>query len=138
MFYFDLLHLSPAGSRQIVRDLRGFDEIDAALEMTGYYSLAYVPAHGGDRRVHKIDVKVWKDAARLASGKPVKSLIVRHRKGYRDKGDDVRMSERGTRSSPRRARPSTWTSRRPARARPSIWSRRSRSARDATWSSPAR
>ena len=32
--------------------------------MTGYYSLAYVPTHGGDGLEHSIEVKVRGDRAR--------------------------------------------------------------------------
>jgi VWFA-related protein len=68
--------------------------VSVAEEMVGYYSLAYVPLHGGDGKVHRIDVKVRESAAEAASGRRVGNLIVRHRKGYRDKGDEMRMSER--------------------------------------------
>jgi VWFA-related protein len=64
------------------------NEFDAELtaisrEMSAYYSLAYEPTHGGDRGEHEIEVKI----------KP-KGLKVRHRRGYRDKGQDVKMTER--------------------------------------------
>jgi VWFA-related protein len=43
-------------------------------ELGSYYSLAYSPAHAGDARQHRIEVKVRRPG-----------LQVRHRKGYRDK-----------------------------------------------------
>jgi VWFA-related protein len=52
-------------------------------EMTSYYSLAYEPLHGGDELEHQIEVRV-KD----------RKLRVRHRRGYRDKNPDARMTER--------------------------------------------
>jgi hypothetical protein len=54
-----------------------------AREMSAYYSLAYEPTHGGDRGEHEIQV-------RLKS----KGLKARHRRGYRDKDQDSRMTER--------------------------------------------
>jgi len=55
-------------------------------DMSGYYSLAYAPPHGGDGLEHEIKVRVRKSAG---SG-----LRVRHRPGYRDKSADQRMAER--------------------------------------------
>jgi VWFA-related protein len=52
-------------------------------EMGSYYSLAYKPPHGGDELEHLIEVRL-RD----------KKLNVRHRRGYRDKNPDVRMTER--------------------------------------------
>ncbi len=54
-----------------------------ANEMASYYSLAYRPPHGGDRGEHQIRVRVRG-----------RNLQVRHRRGYRDKSSDQRMSER--------------------------------------------
>ena len=54
-----------------------------ALEMASYYSLAYEPLHGGDELGHQIEVRVNN-----------RKLNVRHRKGYRDKNPDARMTER--------------------------------------------
>ena len=54
-----------------------------AREMESYYSLAYEPPHGGDGLEHEIEVRVRDRRLRL-----------RHRKGYRDKEPDVRMTER--------------------------------------------
>jgi VWFA-related protein len=54
-----------------------------ALEMGSYYSLAYEPPHGGDELEHQIDVRI-----------KGRNLRVRHRRGYRDKSPDVRMTER--------------------------------------------
>ncbi|MCY3966395.1 MAG: VWA domain-containing protein [Acidobacteria bacterium] len=53
-----------------------------ANEMASYYSLAYRPPHGGDRGEHQIRVRVRG-----------RNLEVRHRRGYRDKSADQRMSE---------------------------------------------
>ena len=53
-----------------------------ANEMASYYSLAYRPPHGGDRGEHQIRVRVRG-----------RNLQVRHRRGYRDKSSDQRMSE---------------------------------------------
>lgn len=65
-----------------------------ARELTGYYSLAYVPPHGGDGQIHRIEVKVRDGVPRSPGGATAKRVEVRHRRGYRDKGDDVRMAER--------------------------------------------
>lgn len=54
-----------------------------ANEMASYYSLAYRPPHGGDGGEHQIRVRVRG-----------RNLQVRHRRGYRDKDSNQRMSER--------------------------------------------
>ena len=56
---------------------------EIAREMESYYSLAYEPPHGGDELEHEIEVRV-----------KGRNLRLRHRRGYRDKGPDVRMTER--------------------------------------------
>lgn len=66
----------------------GTNALDPALakvaqDFDTYYSLGYQPAHAGDGRYHKIEVKV--------AG--LKGVMVRHREGYRDKGSDARMVE---------------------------------------------
>lgn len=61
--------------------------------MSGYYSLAYIPAHGGDGREHRIKVEVLGKVAR-PDGEVAKQVVVRHRRGYRDKGTTERMAER--------------------------------------------
>ncbi len=53
-----------------------------ADEMASYYTLAYRPPHGGDRGEHQIRVRVRG-----------RKLQVRHRRGYRDKSSDQRLSE---------------------------------------------
>lgn len=53
-----------------------------AEDFSSYYSLGYLPAHSGDGRFHRIEVKVRK-----------KGLKVRHRDGYRDKSLDTRIQE---------------------------------------------
>jgi VWFA-related protein len=62
--------------------------------MSGYYSLAYSPDHGGDGREHKIKVRVREKVARSPDGELAKKVLVRHRRGYRDKDPTERMSER--------------------------------------------
>lgn len=54
-----------------------------AQDFNTYYSLGYSPAHFGDGRYHKIEVKV----------KGRKGLVVRHREGYRDKPVESRMND---------------------------------------------
>ena len=54
-----------------------------ATDFDTYYSLGYVPAHAGDGRYHRIEVKTVG-----------KGLTVRHRDGYRDKPPSARMKER--------------------------------------------
>ncbi len=53
-----------------------------ADDLENYYSLGFQPAHGGDRRYHRIEVKT-KDP----------SLAVRHREGYRSKPASQRMAD---------------------------------------------
>jgi VWFA-related protein len=72
------------GGRAILnRNQFGEALTDVAREMSSYYSLAYEPPRAGDGREHQIDVE-------LAS----KELRARHRRGYRDKSSDQRMTER--------------------------------------------
>jgi VWFA-related protein len=52
-------------------------------DLGNYYSLGYSPAHSGDGRYYKIEVKV----------KGRKDLVVRNREGYRDKSAETRMSD---------------------------------------------
>ncbi len=59
-----------------------------AEDMTGFYSLAYAPPHGGDGLEHKIKVKV------RATQNRADKVRIRHRPGYRDKSQDQRMIER--------------------------------------------
>jgi VWFA-related protein len=51
-------------------------------DLRTFYSLGYQPAHAGDGRYHRLEVKVKR-----------KGLRVRHRAGYRDKGLEQRMSD---------------------------------------------
>ncbi len=75
------------GGRAVVNRNRFIEELEQIAEdMSGYYSLAYEPRHGGDGLEHRIDVRV--DAE--GYGK----LRIRHRPGYRDKSLDQRMFER--------------------------------------------
>jgi VWFA-related protein len=54
-----------------------------AADFDTYYSLGYTPAHTGDGRYYKLEVKV----------KGRKGLTVRHRDGYRDKTTESRMAD---------------------------------------------
>lgn len=56
-------------ANDVTADLRRIKD-----ELGSYYSLGYSPAHSGDGREHRIEVKVRRPG-----------LQVRHRKGYRDK-----------------------------------------------------
>lgn len=56
-----------------------------AHDLRTYYSLGYQPAHAGDGRYHRIDVKV--------KGGKDRSLRIRHRTGYRDKPVEQRMND---------------------------------------------
>ncbi len=77
------------GGRAVVnRNTLLQDLEDIAEDMSGYYSLAYEPPHGGDGLEHRIDVRV------RAGGRKGDQLRVRHRPGYRDKSPDQRMFER--------------------------------------------
>ncbi len=58
----------------------GLERVAADLE--NYYSLGFQPAHGGDRRYHRIEVRT-KD----------RGLTVRHREGYRSKPASERMAD---------------------------------------------
>ena len=72
------------GGRAVVNRNAFIEELEQIAEdMTGYYSLAYAPLHGGDGFEHRIEVQVRG-----------KGLRVRHRPGYRDKSLDQRMVER--------------------------------------------
>ncbi len=53
-----------------------------AGDFRSYYSLGYLPAHGGDGRFHDIEVKVKR-----------RGLKVRHRAGYRDKSPETQVNE---------------------------------------------
>lgn len=54
-----------------------------ASDFKNFYSLGYSPAHGGDGRYHKLEVRL----------KNRKDLVVRHRDGFRDKTVESRMSD---------------------------------------------
>ena len=56
---------------------------EVSVELASYYSLAFEPAHVGDGKYHRLEVKVKKDAAR-----------VRHREGYLDVPESERMTDR--------------------------------------------
>lgn len=79
------------GGRAVVNRNRFIEELEQVAEdMKGYYSLAYVPPHGGDGLEHRISVSV----RTAAGGGRGDKLNVRHRPGYRDKSLDQRMLER--------------------------------------------
>jgi VWFA-related protein len=59
---------------------RGLDLV--ASDFKTYYSLGYSPAHSGDGRYHKIEIRTKR-----------KDLVVRHRDGYRDKTPEARMAD---------------------------------------------
>ena len=92
--FVDSIHWSNLqGSLQLMAERTGgkaiYNTNDPArgLEIVGtdfrtYYSLGYSPAHSGDGRYHKIDVKTRR-----------KDLVVRHRDGYRDKSAEARMAD---------------------------------------------
>lgn len=61
----------------------GKDMHKLVSDMTTYYSIGYSPAHLGDGRLHKIEVK-------LKNGK---GLRVRHRTSYRDKPISTQMAD---------------------------------------------
>ncbi len=63
------------------------NNLDGALDnmagdFSSYYSLGYLPSHGGDGRYHDIEVKV-----------KGRGLKVRHRNGYRDKSPETQVNE---------------------------------------------
>ncbi len=77
------------GGRAVFNRGAFIEELEKIAEdMTGFYSLAYAPTHGGDGLEHKIEVKV------RATQLPDAKLRIRHRPGYRDKNQDQRMIER--------------------------------------------
>jgi VWFA-related protein len=72
------------GGRAIFNRARFGPELETiAREMSSYYTLAYQPTHGGDGLLHRIDVEV-------RGGR----YQVRHRRGYRDKDSDERLTEK--------------------------------------------
>ena len=72
------------GGRTIFnRNEFGAELTQIAREMASYYSLAYEPRHGGDQLEHQIEVRL-----------ETKGLNARHRRGYRDKSPDAKMTER--------------------------------------------
>jgi VWFA-related protein len=85
-----LLYLAEAtGGMAIINANRPGPQLErVAADFNTYYSLGYTPAHQGDGRYYKIDVKV----------KGRKGITVRHRDGYRDKTTETRMAD-GTLSS---------------------------------------
>ncbi len=56
--------------------------LEVGEDFRTYYSLGYTPAHAGDGKFHRIEVRVRR-----------KDLVVRHRDGYRDKSVEARMSD---------------------------------------------
>ncbi len=79
-----LLAEETGGRTVFNRNRFGEDLTRIAEDMTSYYSLAYTPPHGGDRRGHYIEVRV--------PSRP--RLRVRHRLAYRDKGAEEELADR--------------------------------------------
>lgn len=79
-----LLQLAEAtGGRAIINTNDIGDDLKViSRDLDSYYSIGYQPAHAGDGRYHKIEVKLKQ-----------RGLRVRHRTGYRDKGLEQRMSD---------------------------------------------
>jgi len=72
------------GGKAILNTNAVFDALEQVGEdFTHYYSLGYQPAHFGDGRYYRLDVKVKDD----------KGLQIRHREGYRDLSTDKRMND---------------------------------------------
>jgi VWFA-related protein len=72
------------GGKAILNTNATFDALEQVAEdFTHYYSLGYQPAHFGDGRYYRLDVKV----------KDRKGVDVRHREGYRDLSADRRMND---------------------------------------------
>ncbi len=73
------------GGASIVNSNRVIKHLERIAEdFRTYYSLGYTPAHSGDGRYHKIEVRL-KDKH--------KGIRLRHREGYRDKTLSSRMSD---------------------------------------------
>ncbi len=81
-----LLRLAEATGGQAIinsNDIgRGLDKI--ASDFQTYYSLGYLPAHSGDGRYYKVQVRLKEKR---------KGVRIRHREGYRDKPMSARMSD---------------------------------------------
>jgi len=72
------------GGKAILNTNNVFGGLEQVAEdFSHYYSLGYQPAHYGDGRYYRLDVKV----------KDRKGLVIRHREGYRDLSDDRRMND---------------------------------------------
>jgi len=72
------------GGKAIINANRVNEALETvAADFDTYYSLGYTPAHFGDGRYYRIEVKV----------KDRKGLNVRHREGYRDKAPAIRMAD---------------------------------------------
>lgn len=83
------------GGRAVVNRNKFVEELEQiADDMSSFYSLAYVPPHGGDGLEHRIEVRVRDRPPHALAEDPRRQLRVRHRPGYRDKGRDQRMVER--------------------------------------------
>ena len=59
----------------------GDDLLKISSDFDSYYSLGYTPAHAGDGRLHKVEVKL----------KDRKGRRIRHRNSYRDKSTTAKM-----------------------------------------------
>ncbi len=71
------------GGRSIINTNDPTDQLlEARRDFDSFYSLAYQPSHAGDGRYHRIEVKVQRKGTR-----------VRHRRGYRGRSLEQRMSD---------------------------------------------
>lgn len=78
-----LMLAEDTGGKAIINANRVTASLDLIAEdFDNFYSLGYQPAHFGDGRYYKIEVKVKGDKGK-----------VRHREGYRDKAPSVQMSD---------------------------------------------
>ncbi|HEV8630633.1 MAG TPA: VWA domain-containing protein [Thermoanaerobaculia bacterium] len=73
------------GGKAIINTNDVGPQLDAVgRDLRSYYSLGYQPAHAGDGRYHRIEIKLTNKA---------KGVRVRHRTGYRDKPLEQRMTD---------------------------------------------
>lgn len=73
------------GGKAIINQNRVLGSLEnVASDFRTYYSLGYTPAHSGDGRYYRIEVKL-KEKDR--------DVVVRHRTGYRDKPAETQMTD---------------------------------------------
>lgn len=80
-----LLYMSSFSGGRTLADNVGLGEQlnEVSEELASYYSLGYTPPSPGDGKLHKIEVKVRRKGVKL-----------RHRQGYRDRGQVDTISDR--------------------------------------------